>query len=159
MNTFTIPLSLFLVSTVLTCPLVDIVNHTKLPWNLKDDQRTLEYNVKAQRCSAHFKNEPCLVRIHKLGVRDYHAECGPVRSIASNKITYTKDIKPLFSKRCAMCHSAGDLNWMDYNTAFIKKDLIYYRVVKMKNMPPPGLPFTDAERKLVGDWIDGGAKK
>ncbi len=143
----------------LYCPYVDIVNHSKDSWNLEHDQSTLEFNVKARRCEAHYKDLPCLVRIHKLKKQSYYAECGVVRDIAETNITYTKDIKPLFRRRCVVCHNAGARNWMDYDNAFKKKDLIYYRVVKKKDMPPSGWLMTYGERNMVEDWVKGGAKK
>lgn len=76
--------------------------------------------------------------------------------------TYTKDIKPLFKKRCEMCHNASNpsLNWMDYDTAFKKRKEIKDRVFVKKDMPMGNATnITEPERKEIADWVDQGAKK
>jgi uncharacterized membrane protein len=76
-------------------------------------------------------------------------------------LTYTKDIRPIFEKRCANCHSSNwpDKNWMDYETAKKNKDRIKFRV-ENKTMPPGNSTnMTEEERKKVIQWVKDGAKK
>jgi uncharacterized membrane protein len=79
----------------------------------------------------------------------------------SNSPTYTKDIKPIFEKRCAQCHNSNwpARNWMDYNTAKQFKNQIKLRV-ENKTMPPGNnTQMTEDERKKVIQWVKDGAKK
>jgi uncharacterized membrane protein len=75
--------------------------------------------------------------------------------------TYTKDIKPIFKNRCSICHDGmADKNWQDYEKAFASRDKIKNRVLVVKDMPQGNITgMTEAERTMVGNWIDGGAKK
>jgi len=79
---------------------------------------------------------------------------------ADTSPTYAKDVKPIIENRCQVCHNemTPERNWMDYDTAYKKRKEIKKRVTE-KSMPPFGMPMDDAERKVVKDWVDSGAKK
>lgn len=72
--------------------------------------------------------------------------------------SYLKDIKPIFEKSCIACHGKGSPkgNWLDYPTAFSKKELIKSRVFTKKDMPQ-GIDLPEDKRKLIADWVDKGA--
>jgi uncharacterized membrane protein len=77
-------------------------------------------------------------------------------------VTFKKEIRPIFEKRCAQCHNARwpDKNWLDYTRAKQHADRIKMRVWIQKNMPPGNFSgMTEDERKLVRDWVDNGAKE
>lgn len=79
----------------------------------------------------------------------------------STSPTYTKDIKPIFEKRCAQCHNSNwpAKNWLDYDTVKKHKDVIKLRV-ENKTMPPGNnTQMTEEERKKVIQWVKDGAKK
>ena len=82
------------------------------------------------------------------------------RSIAAP--TFTKEIKPIFEKRCSVCHGPNNPhsipNWEDYDTSYNKRELIKDRVWTKRDMPM-GATMPDSERDLVRKWVDGGAKK
>lgn len=71
-----------------------------------------------------------------------------------------QDVLPVFVSRCSMCHngSTPERNWLDYKTAFKKKDQIKLRL-QNRSMPPYGMPMLDSERKLMIDWVKAGGKK
>lgn len=77
-------------------------------------------------------------------------------------VIYTKDIKPIFEKRCILCHGPNNPNnlpnWLDYKTAYEKRLLIRERVVIKKEMPL-GFSMPQEERDLVEQWIKEGAKE
>lgn len=94
------------------------------------------------------------------------------------QLSYTKDIKPLFGKRCLSCHNAlrsfGKLDLSTYEAAM--KGGEHGKVIKPKNaagsllvkmvkgtakpmMPKGGAPLSQAEIKKISDWIQSGAKK
>lgn len=79
----------------------------------------------------------------------------------AGEVTYTKDVKPIFQKRCESCHGVNwsDKNWMDYDTAFKFKDKIKKRTEN--NTMPPGnnTAMTTEERLVVIQWVDDGGKK
>jgi uncharacterized membrane protein len=84
-----------------------------------------------------------------------------VISFTSGDITYTKDVKPIFERRCSQCHNANwpDKNWLDYNKAKENKDKIKIKV-KDKTMPPGNsTEITEEERNIIIQWVDDGAKK
>lgn len=83
------------------------------------------------------------------------------RPVFESSVTYTKDAKPIFEKRCSSCHNANwsDKNWMDYQTAAQNKDKIKLRV-ENQTMPPGNTTgMTKEEREKLIRWVDGGAKK
>ena len=77
--------------------------------------------------------------------------------------TFNKDIKPLFSIRCAPCHTTGgDRNnkWDNYNTTKTLITGIIGRVIKTPDnslfMPKNGVKLNDAEMDLLNKWINDG---
>lgn len=78
--------------------------------------------------------------------------------------TYDDNIKPLiFQRVCSQCHGtiAGIPNWLDYNQALAKKDIIKFRV-QNKIMPPANATInslTPEEIAMVVAWVDSGAPK
>lgn len=93
--------------------------------------------------------------------------------VASN-LTFTKDVLPVFRKYCNDCHSgpkpkAGvDLSSLAMVMKGKKGQPILkpgdpagssvYTSVEDNSMPPEGKAPSDAEKKLIKDWIAGGAK-
>jgi uncharacterized membrane protein len=75
--------------------------------------------------------------------------------------TFKADIKPIFKKRCSVCHNAywADKNWLDYNIVKKNKELIRFRV-NNETMPPNNTTLmTKNERDLIIKWIDQGVKE
>ena len=80
------------------------------------------------------------------------------------------EVQPIFMQRCATCHSAHPTddtqltapNGVMYDTPEqIKKmaDKILIRAVQTKTMPQGNKTnITEAERELIGVWIEQGAK-
>ncbi len=84
--------------------------------------------------------------------------------------TFSKDIAPIFFKRCATCHRPGEvapMSLLSYEETrpWVKS---IRKAVAQRVMPPWGanpkvghfsndLGLTDAEIKLIGDWADAGA--
>ncbi len=79
----------------------------------------------------------------------------------STFFTYTKDIKPIFEKRCSSCHNSHtpQRNWLDYDTAYANRIKIKNRVFIELSMPPSGISMELEERWKISDWVDFGAKK
>lgn len=77
---------------------------------------------------------------------------------ASTGPFYISDILPLIKINCSSCHNSVSAvpNWLDYNIAYEKRNLIYIRVVTKKDMPM-GRNMSDADRALFAAWIDAGA--
>lgn len=77
----------------------------------------------------------------------------------NDSISYQKDILPIIQLRCAMCHnnSTPERNWLDYKTAFNKKDSIKLRL-ENRSMPL-GITMLESERQLMIEWVKQGAKK
>ena len=76
--------------------------------------------------------------------------------------TFTKDVKPIFDKRCSQCHNENwaEKNWLNYDTAVKNKDKIKDRVINKKDMPPANITeMLDAERNIIKDWLEKGTKK
>lgn len=74
-------------------------------------------------------------------------------------IDYTTQIKPLFDTHCNSCHFDGGTapgNFTELSVIQNQKDRIKVRAVIEGTMPPGG-PMSDAERELLGAWIDCGA--
>ena len=71
-----------------------------------------------------------------------------------------KDIKPIFEKRCALCHSSNwpDKNWLDVDKARANAEKIKFRVSNQSMPPGNATSLTKEERKMIIDWVDGGAK-
>lgn len=76
--------------------------------------------------------------------------------------SYKKDAKPIFENKCMLCHndSMPDKNWMKYNIAVSKKDLILKRVWVLKDMPPGNVTVISyTEREILKNWIEEGCKE
>lgn len=76
------------------------------------------------------------------------------------------NVKLVFESKCTPCHTTqiagGPPYWLDYKTAFSKKDLIKARAIDISDpnrpMPPAGMPaLTPEEKKTLSDWISAGA--
>lgn len=76
-----------------------------------------------------------------------------------DQVTYQEHMLPLFKEKCQMCHNqtTPDKNWMIYETAYKKRDLIKLRI--SNRTMPLGLTLTDRQRNLIIKWVDTGAKK
>jgi hypothetical protein len=90
------------------------------------------------------------------------------------KLTYEKHVLPIFMKRCLNCHGGssmkGDLdlrtlaalNQGGTSGAGVKagdpKDSILWQRIVDNSMPPGKNKLTPEERKIIQDWIIGGAK-
>jgi uncharacterized membrane protein len=77
--------------------------------------------------------------------------------------TYEKDALPIFKNRCSMCHNSAmmpDKNWLDYDIAKNKSDIILKRAWINKDMPPGNSTgITDQERETLKNWVNDGAQK
>jgi outer membrane biosynthesis protein TonB len=90
-------------------------------------------------------------------------------------VTFTKDILPVFRKYCIDCHSGpkpkgsvdvttvamimkGGKNGRPILKAGDPANSSIFVTVEEGTMPPEGKAPTDAEKKLIKDWIAGGAK-
>ncbi len=75
-------------------------------------------------------------------------------------VTFERDIKPLFERACQACHNNGSAipDWSNYEVSFAKRDRLLERVVIKRDMPL-GIPITEEERRLIGDWLRLGAPK
>lgn len=80
--------------------------------------------------------------------------------VKSSELTFTKDIKPIFVKRCSTCHNDGwpDKNWLDYKVVVDNSEILSLRLIK-RTMPPPGWLLPDEERLIIIEWIEEGTKK
>jgi len=80
---------------------------------------------------------------------------------SSSSISFQEDIRPLFEKRCMMCHkyTLHRIQWTEYDESmqYVNSGQLLERVWNLQDMPPPGMEMTEEERKLVKDWIEGGA--
>jgi uncharacterized membrane protein len=86
--------------------------------------------------------------------------CTKEPEVIPDTVTYTQHIKPIIQNRCSMCHYPGYSKgyWGDYGEAYAKRDLILYRAVTTKTMPPGGV-LSKRERLLIEKWVATGAKK
>jgi protein TonB len=98
----------------------------------------------------------------------------PEPPVPAANITFAKDIVPVFRSYCLTCHSgAKPKGGVDLTTvtAIMKgkrgKPILkpgdpaassVFTSVEDGSMPPEGKPPSDAEKKLIRDWILGGAK-
>jgi uncharacterized membrane protein len=79
--------------------------------------------------------------------------------VPSAYVGYIEDIKPIIENKCALCHSNGDLNWLDYKIFSNRGEKILDRVIVKKDMPPSYMqtPLSDLELKTFQLWLDQGA--
>ena len=90
------------------------------------------------------------------------------RGAPSGEVTYTKHIAPLLQARCVSCHRAGEIGpfaLVNYDEVVGWADMIR-EVVTDGRMPPWSAspehgkfsndPRSDAEKQLIGDWIEHG---
>ena len=85
----------------------------------------------------------------------------PILNSAMGSVSFERDIRPVFQKKCTMCHGAGKARPADYSlfsTALANKAAINQRVVIKKDMPM-GVSMDQKTRDLVAAWIQGGAGK
>lgn len=87
-------------------------------------------------------------------------------------VSYLKDVKPILDSACISCHSehhADDDIRLDSREAMIrrkvaipgnsaKSKLIQSVSRKGKRMPPSGPRLSDAQVKILRDWVDQGLK-
>jgi len=59
------------------CPEPIVTNNTEFPWNDNDEKVFTSAKV---RCQHYFKRSPCLIKLAKMGERNYHATCGVKRT-------------------------------------------------------------------------------
>ena len=93
----------------------------------------------------------------------------------ATNVTFTKDVLPVFRKYCIDCHSGpkpkgsvdvttvamimkGGKNGRPILKAGDPANSSIFVTVEEGTMPPEGKAPTDAEKKLIKDWIAGGAK-
>jgi mono/diheme cytochrome c family protein len=90
----------------------------------------------------------------------------------TTKVTYLNDVRPIFMARCVRCHNYEArfmYDWLDYKKAYSDRYEIRRRVWDAWNgeyykqsMPAGNSPehtgITEAERKLIKQWVDQGAK-
>lgn len=67
-----------------------------------------------------------------------------------------EEVKPIFAERCTKCHRGGQ-DWTDYSVAKSRAASIKQRVWLFRNMPPKPAEMPEDERRLVKNWVDGGA--
>ncbi|WP_437827732.1 c-type cytochrome [Sorangium sp. So ce1153] len=72
--------------------------------------------------------------------------------------SWEAQIRPIVEASCSLCHLPGgpaaiDLStyaaWVSHRTA------IRQRVVVERDMPPPGIEFSESDREIIAAWIDG----
>jgi hypothetical protein len=93
-----------------------------------------------------------------------------ITTAAGASVTYTRDVQPIFQKRCYGCHGAAQ----QQGGLRLDKRAIAQRVIKPGDsvgskllamvssseklrMPPAGPPLTAAEIAALKEWIDSGA--
>lgn len=79
------------------------------------------------------------------------------------KVTYNKDIKPIFVAKCSPCHLAGGANpnkWEDFTTVKNKIDVIIDRVNREATatgfMPRNGTKLPADQLALIAKWKTDG---
>ncbi len=99
----------------------------------------------------------------------------PPRPVVNNNVpTFASHVRPIFQAKCFLCHNGGKKRGgLDATTvaALLKggesgpsikpgdpSNSLLWETIATNKMPPSGKKLTDAERKLVQQWIAGGAK-
>lgn len=80
-----------------------------------------------------------------------------------NEVTYSVHIKPIMDSFCMACHHGNtyisDLSSFDKLNPKAETGLLYDHLFTKKDMPPYGSPRpSEAELKLIKDWLDSGRK-
>ena len=86
---------------------------------------------------------------------------------------FNKHIKPIFERRCNMCHkegsdfyaSTGNTSWESYDLIYAKRDSIHTRVFSETQVgkkmpwvvPTVSEDLTEQERQILREWLDKGA--
>lgn len=93
----------------------------------------------------------------------------PVVDTSSAPVTYTKDIEPIFTQNCIVCHSSGGSDpSVDYTTYEGVKleaqsgkimERIILPVGDSNHMPQGGPMLPQATINKIQKWIDGGCQK
>ena len=90
----------------------------------------------------------------------------------TGEVTYTKDIAPIFNRRCVECHRAGEIApfpLVEYDDVMGWEDMIV-EVISENRMPPwlanpahgefkNDSRLTDAEKDLINTWVKNGSPK
>ncbi|MDE0118703.1 MAG: c-type cytochrome [Bdellovibrionales bacterium] len=89
-------------------------------------------------------------------------------TVTSQSKTRFEEVKPIFQKRCTLCHGPGKMqptsDWLDYATSKSRVDNgeLFNRIWTLKDDPAKGMPMgnstqmTDEERELIKKWIEDG---
>lgn len=105
------------------------------------------------------------------------AESAPTHALASPKAaneanaTYLRDVLPIVMGKCVRCHNTESQmlpNWLDYKTAFAKKEEIkrrvwdswkgrYYKQSMPAGTGPECESMTEEERATIKAWVAEGA--
>jgi uncharacterized membrane protein len=78
-------------------------------------------------------------------------------------LTY-QTVRPILERACLGCHQPGGAqeasDLRNYHDVADGREMIRMRLIA-RSMPPEGaaVRLTDAERKLILDWIEAGAKR
>ncbi len=101
---------------------------------------------------------------------------GPASAQQGGRISFTKDVLPIFQKRCQNCHGVGDRGGLKLDTldnvlqGGAKGEIIirgnpdqsslmqYLDGRRKPQMPVGGTPLTRTERAVIGAWIQQGAQ-
>ncbi|MBD3675437.1 MAG: DUF1553 domain-containing protein [Planctomycetaceae bacterium] len=101
----------------------------------------------------------------------------PSSALAKETVDYTRDVKPIFARKCYACHGAlkqesslrldtvplmkrGGDSGPALKSNSLDESLLWQRVSsreEYERMPPEGEPLSDREQQLVKQWILAGA--
>jgi len=87
-------------------------------------------------------------------------------------VTYLSDVRPIFMSRCVRCHNYNArfmYDWLDYKKAYSDRHELkrrvwdawnggYYKQAMPAGNGPEHVGITEAQRKLIKQWVDQGAK-
>jgi hypothetical protein len=82
-------------------------------------------------------------------------------SASANQSRLEKDFyekaQPIFAKYCASCHSGESnlQNWLDFSTAASNRNVIYFRVFTLGDMPWR-LRISSKEKNTLKEWLTMG---
>jgi len=101
------------------------------------------------------------------------AVAAPAHAQAGRTVSFSKDVLPIFQKRCQLCHgvdSKGGLKLDSYENVMLGgtkgQDIMpgnpgasrLVQLVEARTMPPTGMKLTPIEIFTVRTWIQAGAK-